>query len=217
MAEGIIPSALEIADKLVINAVEDYVKAGLMRDAAAFLLVELSGELEQVELDSKKVEKICKAQDPLRFEVSQSAEESEKLWLARKSGFGSMARYKPICIAEDVTVPIAFLADTIELLHKLADKYGVLLGLLSHAGDGNLHPHFLLNNKEEETKADSIMDELIPFVTKAGGTISGEHGVGLGKKKFLGYQLDDKQLGLMRKIKEVFDPKKLLNPGSFLD
>ncbi|OGF49771.1 MAG: hypothetical protein A2231_04515, partial [Candidatus Firestonebacteria bacterium RIFOXYA2_FULL_40_8] len=206
MASGVIPTALELVDNLVINAVEDYVKIGLKKDAAAFLLIELTGDEEQVERDSKVVEALCKKFNPSRSEISGSAEESEKLWLARKSGFGSMARFKPICIAEDVTVPVSFLAKTIELIHELSKKYGVLQGLLSHAGDGNLHPHFLLDNKDEEYKADAIMEELMPFVTSIGGTISGEHGVGIGKKKYLHYQLDNIQIGIMRKIKKMFDP-----------
>lgn len=217
MASGIIPTALELADNLVINAVEEYVKIGLKKDAAAFLLVELTGDKEQVERDSKVIEAICKKNNPSRFEISKSAEESEKLWLARKSGFGSMARYKPVCIAEDVTVPVSRLAETITLIHELAKKHGVLQGLLAHAGDGNLHPHFLLDSKEEENKADAIMDELMPFITGIGGTISGEHGIGIGKKKFLHYQLEKSQLDLMRRIKKLFDPEGVLNPGSFLD
>ena len=192
-------------------------KIGLKKDAAAFLLIELTGDEEQVERDSKIVEALCKKHNPSRSEISKSAEESEKLWLARKSGFGSMARFKPVCLAEDVTVPVALLSKTIKLIHELSKKHGVLQGLLAHAGDGNLHPHFLLDSKEEEHKADAIMEELMPFVTSVGGTISGEHGVGIGKKKFLHYQLDEKQLGLMRTIKKVFDPKGILNPGSFLD
>ncbi|MFH1074969.1 MAG: FAD-linked oxidase C-terminal domain-containing protein [Candidatus Firestonebacteria bacterium] len=217
MASGVIPTALELVDNLVINAVEDYVKIGLKKDAAAFLLIELTGDKDQVERDSIVVEALCKKNNPSRSEISKSAEESEKLWLARKSGFGSMARFKPICITEDVTVPVAFLSETIKLIHELSKKHGVLQGLLSHAGDGNLHPHFLLDNKNEEHRVDDIMDELMPFVISVGGTISGEHGVGIGKKKFLHYQLDDKQLGLMRKIKKLFDPSGILNPGSFLD
>ena len=90
-------------------------------------------------------------------------------------------------------------------------------GLLAHAGDGNLHPHFLLDSKEEEHKADAIMDELMPFITGIGGTISGEHGVGVGKKKFLHYQLFGAQLELMKRIKKIFDPESIINPGSYLD
>ncbi len=217
MASGIIPTALELVDNLVINAVEDFVKVGLKKDAAAFLLVELTGDPEQVERDSKEIEAICKKYNPSRSEVSKSAEESEKLWLARKSGFGSMARFKPICIAEDLTVPVSRLAETIALIHDLAKKHGVLQGLLAHAGDGNLHPHFLLDNKDEEHKADAIMDELMPFITGIGGTISGEHGVGVGKKKFLHYQLFGAQLELMKRIKKIFDPESIINPGSYLD
>ncbi|OGF58068.1 MAG: hypothetical protein A2497_05550 [Candidatus Firestonebacteria bacterium RifOxyC12_full_39_7] len=217
IASGVIPAALELVDNLVINAVEDYVKIGLKKDAAAFLLIELTGDEEQVERDSKVVEALCEKNNPSRSEISKSAEESEKLWLARKSGFGSMARFKPVCIAEDITVPVSFLAETIVLIHELSRKYGVLQGLLSHAGDGNLHPHFLLDSKSEESKADAIMEELMPFVISVGGTISGEHGVGIGKKKYLHYQLDNIQLKVMRNIKRIFDPEGILNPGSFLD
>lgn len=217
MASGITPTALEMVDNLVINAVEDYVKIGLKKDAAAFLLVELTGDADEVERDAKVIETICRKHNPSRSEVSKSTEDSEKLWLARKSGFGSMARFKPICIAEDLTVPVSRLFETIALIHELAKKHGVLQGLLAHAGDGNLHPHFLLDSKEEEHKADAIMNELMPFITSIGGTISGEHGVGIGKKKFLHYQLDGRQLELMRTIKKIFDPEGILNPGSFLD
>ena len=160
---------------------------------------------------------MCEKNKPIKSEISKSAAETESLWLARKSGFGSMARYKPICIAEDITVPVSYLKDVIAKLHELSKKNDILLGLLSHAGDGNLHPHFLLDDKNQEEKADKIMEEIIPYITSIGGTISGEHGVGISKKKFLSSQIGEKELSMMREIKKIFDPNGILNPGSYLE
>ena len=217
LKSGIIPSALEIMNKLVINAVEDFLKIGLLRDADALLLIELDGSELQVEEDAKQILEICKNNRPIKTEISKNIAETEKLWLARKSSFGSMARYKPICIVEDVTVPVTYLNDVISRLNELTKKHNILFGLISHAGDGNLHPHFLLDNKEEEEKADVVMEEIMPYIISIGGTISGEHGVGIGKKKFLNMQLKNSEIAIMKEIKKLFDPKGIINPGSFID
>ncbi|MFH1825085.1 MAG: FAD-linked oxidase C-terminal domain-containing protein [Candidatus Firestonebacteria bacterium] len=217
LKSGVSPSALEIMDKLVLNAVEDFVKIGLQKDAGALLLIELDGHELQVEEDTKKVLKICKENKAIETKISKDMAETENLWLARKSSFGSMSRYKPICIAEDITVPVSYLKDVIAKLDELTKKYGILFGLISHAGDGNLHPHFLLDKKEEEEKVDLVMGEIMPYIVSRGGTISGEHGVGIGKKKFLNIQLKESEITIMRELKKLFDPKGIINPGSFID
>jgi len=212
-----IPSAIEIMDNLVINAVEDFLRIGLLRDAGALLLIELDGNELQVEEDAKIILEICKNNKSIKTEISKNVAETEKLWLARKSSFGSMARYKPICIAEDITVPVTYLKDVMSRLYELTKKHEVLFGLISHAGDGNLHPHFLLDKKEDEQKVDIIMEEIMPYIVSIGGTISGEHGVGIGKKKFLNMQLKNSEIAIMKEIKKLFDPKGIINPGSFID
>ena len=217
LAEGLIPAAMEIIDKLVIGAVEDYVGAGLDKKADALVLLELDGSARQVEEDTSHVFNVFKKNKATRSEVSRTEAENDNLWLARKSALPSMARCKPICIAEDLTVPTIHLYEVITRLVELTAKYGVMLGLISHSGDGNLHPHFLLDTKEEEEKADKILNEITPYIISLGGTLSGEHGIGIGKKKFLGYQIKETELGLMKELKKFFDPKGILNPESFID
>ncbi|MEI7904203.1 MAG: FAD-linked oxidase C-terminal domain-containing protein [Candidatus Firestonebacteria bacterium] len=217
LAAGLMPAAMEIIDKLVIGAVEDYVKAGLDKNAEALVLMELDGSKRQVEEDIVRIFELFKKNNATRSEVARSETENENLWLARKSALPSMARCKPICIAEDLTVPTKNLYEVITRLTELTKKHGVMLGLISHSGDGNLHPHFLIDTKEEEEKADRILEEITPLVVSLGGTLSGEHGIGIGKKKFLGYQIKETELNLMKEVKKFFDPKGILNPGSFID
>jgi len=217
LASGLIPAAIEIIDRLVIGAVEDYAKAGLDKAAEALLLIELDGKESVVEEDSRAMNALLDRHGAYGKKEAATAAESDKLWLARKSAFPSMTRLKNICIAEDITVPVSRLYEVITRLNELSVKNGVLMGLISHSGDGNLHPHFLIDNKEEELKADRVLEELTPFVISIGGTLSGEHGIGVSKKKFLGFQLKENELRIMRELKKLYDPKGILNPGSFID
>jgi len=217
LASGLVPAAIEIIDRLVIGSVEDYTHAGLDRSAEALLLIELDGKESAVNEDSAALNVILEKYGAYARKEAATPEESDKLWLARKSAFPSMTRLKNVCIAEDITVPVSRLYEVIKKLNELSVKNKVMMGLISHSGDGNLHPHFLLDTKEEEFKANRVLDELTPFIVSLGGTLSGEHGIGVSKKKFLGYQLKENELTTMRALKKLFDPKGIINPGSFID
>ena len=217
--EGIIPATLELMDKMIINALEDYAHLGLPRDAEAVLLIEVDGDLESVEKQAAIIAEFCRGQGARDVRVSQSEKESEQLWVARRGAFGAVARMRPTCVVEDATVPVSFLTRAIKEVIAIAQRNQVQIAVLAHAGDGNLHPLVLcdLRDKEEMKRVDKAMDEIVDFALSVGGVLSGEHGIGLAKAKYLPRQLTPQTLNLMRNLKNTFDPLGILNPGSFLE
>jgi len=219
MSGGIIPATLELMDRVIINAVEDYLNIGLPREAEALLLIEVDGDAGVVEGQLEEISLICRSRGAQDLRVAHSDQENEQLWLARRSAFGAMARIRPNCIIEDATVPVSFLPVAIRRIQEIASEYGLLIGVLAHAGDGNLHPFILIDgrNPEELAKVEKASEAIFSYAVSIGGTISGEHGIGTAKSRFLRLKLDPISLGIMREIKRAFDPVGILNPGSFLE
>lgn len=225
IAEGIVPSALELMDDVLISAVSDYAPSGTaakldyLSNAKALLLIEVDGNEKACEDEANLLVKLCKEFNANNVLIASSDSEGEELWKARRSAYGAMARLKPTCIVEDATVPVSFLPRAVELVKEVAKKYNLLIGILAHAADGNLHPQILTDeeDKEEMERVEKAISEIFDFALSVGGTLSGEHGIGVAKKKFLNRQIDERTLNLMREIKEIFDPKGIVNPGSFLD
>ncbi len=217
--EGIIPATLELMDKMIIKALEDYAHLGLPRDAEAVLLIEVDGDPEAVEKQGTIIAEFCRGQGARDVRVSQTEKESEQLWVARRGAFGAVARMRPTCVVEDATVPVSYLTRAIKEVSSIAQRNQVQIAVLAHAGDGNLHPLVLcdLRDKEEMRRVDKAMDEIVDFALSVGGVLSGEHGIGLAKAKYLSRQLNPQTLGLMRNLKNTFDPLGILNPGSFLE
>jgi glycolate oxidase len=151
--------------------------------------------------------------------VSQSEKENEQLWVARRSAFGAVARLRPNCLVEDATVPVSRLTEAIKRVIAIAEKNRVQIAVLAHAGDGNLHPLVLFDqrNKEELVRVEKALDEIVDYALSVGGTLSGEHGIGIAKSKYLSRQLSPTALEMMRAVKKTFDPQGILNPGSFLE
>ena len=147
--------------------------------------------------------------------VAQTAEEAIRLATARRAAFSSLARIAPTTILEDATVPRSELAQMVEHIQRVAEKYGLKVGTFGHMGDGNLHPTFLTNEKdvEEMHRVELAMKEIFDRALALGGTITGEHGVGLAKKPFLKGAVGELNLEVMKQIKRAFDPKGILNPG----
>jgi glycolate oxidase len=218
VGSGIVPTTLELIDKVVLDVIGNYGGAHFRKDAEALLLIEVDGEAALVQSQGERIEKFCKERGAVEVERASTPEEAEKLWQARRTAFGAVASLRPNCIVEDATVPVKRLPEMIRKIVELAEKYRLQIGVLAHAGDGNLHPLIMtdLRDKDEMGRVDKAMEEMVDAAIAMGGTLSGEHGIGIAKKRFLKMELSEPALEIMRGIKRVFDPNNILNPGSFL-
>jgi len=218
IANHIIPCTVEFLDNTTINCVEDYTKIGLPRTAGAILLLEVDGHEAVVEIEAQKVSEICKKNKATEVRTAASEKESFDLKTARRTAFSALARVKPTTILEDATVPRSNLAILVEKIESITKKYNLQMGNFGHAGDGNLHPTCLTDerDKDEIHRVEKAFKEIYEETIKLGGTITGEHGVGLAKKGFLTDMIDVPTLEMMRKIKNVIDPNNVLNPGKII-
>ena len=218
IGSGIVPTTLELIDRVVLDVIANYGGAKFSKNAEALLLIEVDGETSSVEGQGERIEKFCKERGAIEVQRASSPEEAESLWQARRTAFGAVASVRPNCIVEDATVPIKRLPDMIKKIVELADKYTLRIGVLAHAGDGNLHPLIMtdLKDKEEMARIDQALDELYEAAIAMGGTLSGEHGIGIAKDRFMSMEFSQSAIDIMRGIKRVFDPNNILNPGSFL-
>lgn len=216
---GLIPATLELMDKTIIKALEDFGHLGLPLDAEAVLLMDVDGDPEVVEKQAALVAEFCRNQGARDVRVSQSEKENEPLWVARRSAFGAVARMRPTCVVEDATVPVSYLTSAVKKIREIAERNRVQIAVLAHAGDGNLHPLVLCDARDEGEMArvEKAMDEIVDYALSVGGTLSGEHGIGVTKAKYLRKQLSETSLKMMQAIKKSFDPQGILNPGSFLE
>ncbi|AEI43063.1 FAD-linked oxidase C-terminal domain-containing protein [Paenibacillus mucilaginosus] len=211
----IIPATLEFMDNPTIRVVDDFAKLGLPRDMEAILLIEQDGDPEPVERDMERIREICESERADRVEVAQSREHAEKLLTARRSAFTALARLRPTTILEDATVPRSRIADMVLRINDIARKYDVSIATFGHAGDGNLHPTATTDARdpEEVHRVEQAFEEIFEAAIEMGGTITGEHGVGLVKAPFLEWKIGRAGVDVMRGIKQAFDPHNLLNPG----
>jgi glycolate dehydrogenase FAD-linked subunit len=216
---GLVPAALELMDKTIIKAVEAFAHLDLPLDAEAILLMDVDGDLEVVEKQAGLVAEICKSHGAREVRVSLSERENEQLWVARRSQFGAVARLRPTCVTEDVTVPVSGLTLAIKQVLEICARNRVQVAVVAHAGDGNLHPQILCDQRDkyEMARVEQAIDEIVDYALSVGGTLSGEHGIGITKAKYLPKQLSETSLKMMRAIKTTFDPHGILNPGSFLE
>ncbi len=215
----IIPCTLEFLDQVTINCVEDYVKIGLPRDAAAILLIETDGHPGAVEDEAARMADIVRQYGASSVVVAQTDAEAAQLASARRTAFSALARLAPTVILEDATVPRSELAKMVARIREISEKYNLKVGTFGHMGDGNLHPTFLTNerNEEEMHRVELAMKEIFDAALELGGTITGEHGVGLAKKGFLRQAVGDLNLEVMRTLRRTFDPQGILNPGKIFD
>jgi glycolate oxidase len=219
IAAKIIPCTLEFLDRITIKCVEEYSHLGLPLDAEAVLLMETDGHAAVVEEEAQQMAEIARNHGAIAVQLARSAEEANRLAAARRAAFSALARVSPTTILEDATVPRSELANMIRFIQQTAAKYEVIVGTFGHMGDGNLHPTFLTNEKNaaEMARVEKAMEEIFDQAVKLGGTITGEHGVGLAKKSFLPKAIGDASLGLMRQLKRTLDPDNILNPGKIFD
>ena len=219
IAAQVIPCTLEFLDRTTIHCVEDYAKIGLPLDCEALLLMETDGHPVVVAEEAAQMERICRACGAMEVRVAKDDAEGTKLASARRAAFSALARVAPTTILEDATVPRSELAKMIRFVEHIAKKYKLRIGTFGHMGDGNLHPTFLTDerNKEGMHRVEEAFKEIFDEAIRLGGTITGEHGIGLAKKSFLPKFAGDAQMKVMRALRTVLDPKSVLNPGKMFD
>ncbi|NKB70729.1 MAG: FAD-binding protein [Candidatus Latescibacteria bacterium] len=217
--EQIIPCTLEFLDRVTIGCVEEYAHIGLPLDAEAVLLMEVDGHLAQVGEEAAAVERIARQHGAGQVRTAASEAEAVQLATARRSAFSALARLAPTVVLEDVTVPRSELANMVARIQEVGQRYEVKIGTFGHMGDGNLHPTFLTDerNREEMERVEEAMKEVFEYAVELGGTITGEHGVGLAKKPFLPGALGPVGMAVMGQVKDSFDPHGILNPGKVFD
>ena len=219
IAAKIIPCTLEFLDRMTIGCVEDYAKIGLPRDCEALLLMETDGHPAAVADEAEQMLALARARGARDVRVARDDAEALQLASARRSAFSALARVRPTTILEDVTVPRDKLAEMVGFIAEVAKKHHLLVGTFGHMGDGNLHPTFLTDerNTEEMARVHEALEDIVTKTLALGGTITGEHGVGLAKKAWLRRQVGENSHDLMREIKRAWDPRNLLNPGKIFD
>src|SRR6266404_5105137 len=219
IAAQIIPCTLEFLDRTTIHCVEDYAKIGLPLDCEALLLMETDGHPAVVAEEAARMEKICRERGCLELRIAKDDVEAARLASARRSAFSALARVAPTTILEDATVPRSELARMIRFVEATAKKYRLRIGTFGHMGDGNLHPTFLTDerNKEEMHRVEQAFREIFEEAIRLGGTITGEHGIGVAKKSFLPKFAGEAQMRVMRELRRVLDPNGILNPGKMFD
>jgi glycolate oxidase len=217
-ARGITPAACEMLDGWTLRAVEAYVHAGFPLDCAAVLLLEVDGVRESVEAQAKDVAEICTAHHAREVRVARDAAERDLLWKGRKNAFGAVGRICPTYYVQDGVIPRTKLPATLQRIGEIGKKYGFEIGNIFHAGDGNLHPliPFDARDKAEYQRAVAASDEIIEFCVSVGGTITGEHGVGMEKDRLMPLMFNEAELGLMRRVRDAYNPDGLLNPEKIL-
>jgi glycolate oxidase len=215
IAARIIPCTLEFLDQMTIRCVEDYTKIGLPTDCAALLLMETDGHPAAVADEAEKMAAIALQNEAIEVTTASTDADALRLATARRSAFSALARVRPTTILEDVTVPRSHLAEMVSFIAKTAADLNLTIGTFGHMGDGNLHPTFLTDERDqaEMSKVHQALDLIVTKTLSLGGTITGEHGIGLAKKQWLPQQLDASSLDLMRQLKQTLDPHNLLNPG----
>ncbi len=215
IAAKIVPATLEYMDDFTIKTVEDFAHAGLPTDAKALLLIEVDGHPAQVEDEAAEVEAICKRIGATRIQVAKDAVERNKVWEARRAALSALARVRPTTVLEDATVPRSKIPAMVGALEKIAEKYKLTIGTFGHAGDGNLHPTILTDKRDhaEFARVEAAIDEIFDVALALGGTLSGEHGIGMAKSKYMVKEVGQGSIMYAKRLKAAMDPKNILNPG----
>jgi glycolate oxidase len=215
IAEGVLPAGLEMMDRLAIQAAEDFVEAGYPRDAAALLLCELDGGIDEIDAMADQVSSVLRKAGAKSLTRADDAASRARLWQGRKAAFPAVGRLAPDYYCMDGTIPRRHLADVLTAIAERSTHYGLRVANVFHAGDGNLHPLILydVNAPGELQQAEAFGADILQICLEYGGTITGEHGVGLEKIDQMCVQFSEVELNVFHAIKAAFDPKGLLNPG----
>jgi len=217
-ARAIMPVALEMLDGVLLRMVEEATHAGYPMDAAAVLLIELEGLKEAIEEQVDQIRDACMKCNAREFRVARSVEERDLLWKGRKNAFGAVGRVSPFYYVQDGVVPRTKIAQTLRFISEVSTRYGLVISNIFHAGDGNMHPIILFDGRKpgELDKARKAGDDILEFCIQAGGTITGEHGVGMEKINLMSKLFSAETLETIRRLKDLFDPSGRLNPGKLL-
>lgn len=213
IAAHVVPCTLEFLDNNTIVRVDDFTKAGLPREAGAILLIEVDGHPAQVADDAEAVERVLKANRATAVHVPKDAEEKFKLWEARRMALPVLARCRPTTVLEDATVPRSQIPAMMKAVNDIAAKYKLEVGTFGHAGDGNLHPTFLCDkrDKDEFQRVEEAIDEMFDAALKLHGTLSGEHGIGTAKAKWMEKETSRGTILFSQRLRRALDPKGLFN------
>ncbi|MBI5103342.1 MAG: FAD-binding protein [Nitrospirae bacterium] len=214
LAYGIIPRTLEFMDGEAVRAVENFSPVGLPTDVEAILLIELDGDPVVIRKEAERISSICSHHQG-EIIMAEDEEARQKIWEARRAISPALYHLKPAKINEDIVVPRTKIPSMLKKLRELSEESGIMIVCFGHAGDGNIHVNIMADkeNKPEYEKALGLVKEVFRMTLDLGGTISGEHGVGLTKKDYIGMEISPVEMDLMKKIKNVFDPLNILNPG----
>jgi len=212
---GVIPRSVEYMDQSAIRCVEAYVQMGLPVDAGAMLLIEVDGSVSVVAMSVEHVASVCRQHHASDVKAAESDHEAAGLWQARKAISPALFRLGPDKINEDIVVPRSRIPDMVEWIDGLRRRTGLQIVSFGHAGDGNIHFNIMLDRTDATTlkKAEAAVEEVFRQTLAFGGTISGEHGVGVTKAPYLSLELGTEEISLMKRIKKAFDPNGILNPG----
>lgn len=215
---GIIPATLEMMDNLTIKAVEEAYRVGFPLDAAAILIIEIDGLADGMDRLTERIIEICRQNNVREIRVAKDQAERDKIWAGRKGAFGAVGRLRPNYMVNDGTVPRTRLPETLAKVVEIGKKYRLPIANVFHAGDGNLHPLILFDerDKDELERVHAAATEIMKVCAEMGGTISGEHGIGLEKLHGMSFIFGRDDIEAMRKVKKAFDPQGLLNPGKVL-
>lgn len=219
IGSGLMPAAVEIVDRATIQAVEASVfAAGYPVDAGAALVIEFDGTEAGLDADADRAEACCLEAGAREVRRARTEEERTALWKGRKKAFGAMGRIAPDLLVQDATVPRVRLPDVLARITELGERYDLKIANVFHAGDGNLHPNILFdrNDPEELARVEKASKEIMSLCVDAGGTITGEHGVGVDKRGYMGLVHDEVELDMLRRVRGVFDPSGLFNPGKVI-
>ncbi len=214
-ARGITPAACEMMDGWTLRAVEDYIHAGFPLDSAGVLLIDVDGPREAAEAEAAEVAEICRAHRAREVRVARDDNERNLLWKGRKNAFGAVGRLSPSYYTQDGVIPRTKLPITLRRIAEIGEKYGFSIGNIFHAGDGNLHPIIPFDQRDEKQLQNAIAaaDEIIALCVQLGGSITGEHGVGMEKDRLMPLLFSEGELNFMSRLRDVFNPTGLLNPG----
>lgn len=219
IGSGIVPAAMELMDKIVVNLVEDDAHLGLPREAEGVLLIEVDGVKAAVEQQMGVIVEKARANGAVEIREARTPRERDDLWKARRSAHGVLARRAPNCMTEDATVPVSNVPKMVRGVREITERHDIRVGILAHAGDGNMHPVITtdIRDREEWARVEAATEEIFALAARLNGTLSGEHGIGLAKAKYLPLVMDADTREFMAQIKKCVDPLGILNPGKFVD
>lgn len=218
ISSKVIPATMELLDQTSLKVIDDFTHIGLPLDAKVMLLIEVDGMVEaEVELEAQKVVEQCKKNACREVKLAKDEQERNDLMAARRAALPALARVKPTTVLEDATVPRSRIPDMLVKLEEIAEKYNLQIGTFGHAGDGNLHPTILTDARdtEEMERVHKAVDDIFAAALEMGGTLSGEHGIGIAKARYMEDQFGAAGVEIIRRVKEAFDPTYMFNPDHF--